>query len=264
MKDILKKLFLLLGLKIKRTGKGLLGKIFPIQEYQLTQKGYPLKCHPTEEDKYKWLQNLGIKTIIDVGGYNGDFALEIHKILPNAKIYSFEPLQDTFNQLKAKLEKIPNSQAFNIALGDMKGKTTIYHNDFSPCSSILEVSDSMKEQAPFTQDASPETIEIDTLDDIAQDLELEQNILLKIDVQGFEDKVIKGGVNTISKVKLILTETSFQELYVGQALFSDIYKMLVDQLGFTYIGSNSQQKSPTDGYSFQEDSWFIRLKIQSR
>lgn len=259
IKNSLQNIFSLLGIEVSRTGKGLLGKIAPITEYPVTENGYLLKCHPSEKDRDKWIQELNIKTVIDIGGYVGDFAFKMHQLLPEAKIYAFEPLRDTFEKLTATLAKIPNAKAYNFAMGEAKGKTVIYRNAFNPCSSLLEVGSNLKEQLPFTQDTYPETIEIETLDNMAQELDLQENIFLKVDVQGFEDKVILGGMNTLAKVKLISIETSFQELYVGQALFGDIYKLLVDRLGFTYLGSETQQKSPSNGYPFQEDSWFIKL-----
>jgi hypothetical protein len=103
-----------------------------------------------------------------------------------------------------------------------------------------------------------EVILIDTLDNVAESLEIEKEILVKVDVQGFEDKVIAGGMKVLKQTKIVIIETSFREIYKSQPLFSDIYQTLVDELGFSYAGSWSQQKSPIDGSPFQEDSIFIK------
>jgi FkbM family methyltransferase len=258
IKKVLKTSISSVGLEVKRNGKGLLGKLSPPDRHIPKIGGYALKFVPSEEDKFKWVQSLDIRTIIDVGACTGGFASEISEILPQAKIYSFEPLIDCFKQLNKELSNRSNFRSFNFALGDTKGKERMYHNEFSPCSSLLEASDTLIEQLPFTQNMKEEIIVIDTLDNVAESLELERNILVKMDVQGFEDKVIAGGVKVLKRTKIVIIETSFREIYKSQPLFSDIYQTLVGELGFSYAGSWSQQKSPIDGSPFQEDSIFIK------
>lgn len=45
------------------------------------------------------IRNLPINTIIDIGANTGQFAKEISKIFPKAKIFCFEPLPDAFKEL---------------------------------------------------------------------------------------------------------------------------------------------------------------------
>jgi FkbM family methyltransferase len=262
MKSLVKTPLNLIGLEVKRTGKGLLGKLVPTERsiylagFPTHIKGLPLKVVPSEKDKFKWLQNMNIKTVIDVGAHTGEFALKIHQILPHAKIYSFEPLKDCFEKLNKNSKSIANLQCFNVALGEQRQETEIHHNDFSPSSSLLKLGEH-KEHFPFTQGSTKEIIQVDTLDNFTQKLSLQKNILLKIDVQGFEDKVIAGSLSTLSDVKLIIVETSFKELYKSQPLFSDIYYILT-KLDFIYLGSWGQLKSPIDGSPCQEDSIFVK------
>lgn len=258
MKKIFKKAFALIGLEIKRTGRGLCGCIFPLDKYISKVGGHSLKFAPSEKDRFKWLQHLNINTVIDIGANTGSFALEIHKILPRAKIYLFEPLEDCFRQLKENFKDLSYFQLFNIALGDKKGDTIIYHNEFPPCSSMLEGTEILREQLPFAQNVTKEVVKIDTLDNIAEKITLKENILIKMDVQGFEDRVIAGGRDVLKHSKLIIIETSFQEIYKGQPLFSNIYEVLINDLNFAYVGNWEQEKSPLDGAPFQETSLFIK------
>lgn len=57
--------------------------------------------------------------------------------------------------------------------------------------------------------------------------------------------------------EIILIETSFSELYVGQPLFAEIYQYLSEN-GFRYTGNVGQMLSPLDGTILQEDSVFRR------
>ena len=81
--------------------------------------------------------------------------------------------------------------------------------------------------------------------------------MIKIDVQGYEDKVIGGAVETISKAKAIIVEVSFRELYEGQPLFEKIFGLLSEK-GFSYFGNLYQLLSPVDGAPLQADALFVR------
>jgi len=52
----------------------------------------------------KWLSDYGINTILDIGANDGGFAKKIRQILPSTRIYSFEPLSLTFNNLVKEFE----------------------------------------------------------------------------------------------------------------------------------------------------------------
>jgi hypothetical protein len=52
---------------------------------------------------------------------------------------------------------------------------------------------------------------------------------LKLDVQGFEDRVLRGAEDTLSRVDSIEMETSFTTLYDGQANWHDLIGGLLDR-----------------------------------
>src|SRR5262245_50693685 len=181
---------------------------------------------PSEANKFAWLSRLNINTIVDIGAHEGEFATLAHQILPKATIISFEPLQAAFRQLNFNTRTVPNFKAFNCALSDKNSTTGMHRNEFTPSSSLLRMVDLHKEAFPFTRDETIETVEVKRLDDVLRGMSLQDSILVKVDVQGYEDKVILGGENVISRAKLLLVETSFQTLYESQPLFGEVYDML--------------------------------------
>lgn len=209
-----------------------------------------------EARKTFWLRNMGINTILDVGANTGQFAKSIHQVFPDATIYSFEPLKDCYEELIANFKDVDNFQAFNLALGDETGQVEINHNEFSPSSSFLPLATLHKDSFPFAQKERIQKVEIARLDDIATHLKLKEPILVKLDVQGFEDKVISGGLQVISQASILIVELSVELLYEGQPLFGDIYKTLVN-LGFRYRGNYDQLLDPNDGKVLQIDGIFI-------
>ncbi|MFM7369285.1 MAG: FkbM family methyltransferase, partial [Sphaerospermopsis kisseleviana] len=86
------------------------------------------------------------------------------------------------------------------------------------------------------------------------------NILIKLDVQGYELSVIKGGEKTFKSAKLVIIEVSFYEFYEKQPLFDDIYKYLCN-LGFVYRGNLEQFRSRSGDKILFADAIFENLGI---
>jgi hypothetical protein len=88
-------------------------------------------------------------------------------------------------------------------------------------------------------------------------MEIDPQLLVKIDVQGYEADVIRGATRTLSMARYVLTEVSFDELYSGQPLFGAVHDLLRDA-GFRHAGSLDQLVSPLDGSVLQADALFVR------
>lgn len=208
--------------------------------------------------KHLWLQNFNFKTIIDIGANKGQFASRFRLLFPSAQIYSFEPIPSDFNILCTRFKNDRNFKGFNIGLGEVAGAFDFFQNDFSDSSSLLKMKSFHKENFPKTQNESLIKIQVETLDHLSsKELELNSQILVKIDVQGYEKMVILGGIETIKKASVLIVEVSFKELYENQVYFDSIYSLLKD-LGFSYMGNYDQLISPIDGSILQADGIFIR------
>jgi hypothetical protein len=101
-----------------------------------------------------------------------------------------------------------------------------------------------------------ETITVKKLDDLFNELNVDGKFMVKIDVQGFEDRVIKGGIESLKKADSILIETSFEELYEDQLLFDGIYQLLTG-IGFIFKGNVTQAINKKDGRILYAESLFI-------
>jgi len=204
-----------------------------------------------------WFHDLGINTILDIGANTGQFAITMSLMLPDAKIYAFEPILDCFQELKKRMENFKNCTAINVGVGDMNTESEFEYNAFSPSSSFLKMTNQHKEIYPFTAESKTIILKLTTLDSFVENLTITEPLLVKIDVQGYEEKVLCGGEKTIKRAKLVIVENSFETLYEGQPSFNDIYNILVSW-GFTYLGNIGQSHSPSTGKILQEDSIFIK------
>lgn len=208
-------------------------------------------------DELAWFRALGFRTVLDVGANTGQFARLARGYFPACQIYSFEPLGDCFSSLERAFRDDARFRAFNVAVGDHEGVTEMHRSDFSPSSSLLPMGALHKHAFPATSTGRVERVRVARLDDVLAAEKLEQPMLVKLDVQGYEDKVIAGAPRILSQALAVVTEMSVEPLYEGQALFDDIYRSLVD-LGFTYRGNWEQLRNPKDGRVLQVDGIFVR------
>jgi len=207
--------------------------------------------------EYAYVASLNIKTVIDVGAHTGEFARMIKEILPEAAIFSFEPLKAEFESLQQQMQNGAGFMAFNCAVGDRNETIEIHRSSYAQSSSLLPMAQLHKEAFPVSAGHSVEMVEVKRLDDVLRGFELKPEILIKIDVQGYEDKVIAGAAETIDRAKAIIVEVSFRELYEGQPLFAGIFELLSAK-GFRYFGNLYQLLSPIDGAPLQADALFVR------
>lgn len=204
-----------------------------------------------------WFKSLKIDSVLDIGANDGQFTKTILALLPSANIYSFEPLPDCFEKLQEFANKHSSVKVFNAGLGDESGVISFERNDYSPSSSFLKINDTHKQAFTFTEKSSIVEVKIERLDDIATGLNLGNSLFIKIDVQGYEDKVLKGGEVTIKNAKIIIVETSFVPLYESQPLFDDVYSIF-KEWGFSYCGMNDQLSDPNTGQILQGDAIFTK------
>lgn len=134
---------------------------------------------------------------IDIGCHKGEILDEILKFAPKGKHYAFEPLPHLYGFLKEKYRN-KNITVFSVALFDSKGKTTFNYVVNAPAYSGI------KKRHYDIPDAeiSELTVETDLLDNLIP--ENTRIDFIKIDVEGAELSVLKGGVKTISRCKPVI------------------------------------------------------------
>jgi len=206
---------------------------------------------------YSWLKSLKIDTVLDIGANTGQFVSEIREILPEAYIFSFEPQTQVYRQLLRSWGHDTRFRAFNVAVGDENCTADFHQSASSPSSSLLPMTELHLKNFPTTMEKGVEKVQVARLDDFAAQLSIGDHVLVKVDVQGAEDKVLRGGENTLRNAEIIVIESCFQELYQGQMLFKDLADFLYS-LGFRYLGGlYGYLVSPLDGSNLCEDSVFI-------
>jgi FkbM family methyltransferase len=206
------------------------------------------------------LRRLPIRTIIDVGANRGQFADEALAFFPHAHIISFEPQPEIFRVLayRAAIGR-GHITPVNLALGDTESTARMQvHVDWDYSSSLLDTTPLAHQLYPYQQEQSTLEVRVTTLDRYFQEsgLRLESDILVKIDAQGYDDRVIRGGPAVFRRARAVIVEINLDNLYEHQGSFKDIFDML-DGFGYRYVG-NLDQTYAADGHVVFIDGVFVR------
>jgi FkbM family methyltransferase len=219
--------------------------------------GFDFHRYKKAADPLVYLKTLGINTVVDIGANVGQFAKEIRTLLPDADIHSFEPLVDCYEALKQNMAGDAHFTAYPVALGETREESAINRSSYSLSSSLRPMADEHKRLFPHTAGQTIERVRVERLDDMLAGKTLRPEVLLKIDAQGYEDKVLAGGPRVLGQAKVAILEASFVELYEGQPLFADVYDIMRKE-GFDYRGALHQKIDSTTGKILFEDALFIR------
>jgi len=164
----------------------------------------------------------------DVGANVGIFSIYAALREPKAKVYAFEPEYSNLHQLKMNIinnDLTHNIIPFAFAISDQTGVSYLHIQDFTPGAALsTEQRESINKT--FGKDVIwKEGIGTSTLDSISDNLDLQPN-LIKIDVDGNELKILKGGKKVFSNNKL---RTIIIEMIETLPNYSEIKKYLNDK-----------------------------------
>jgi FkbM family methyltransferase len=197
-----------------------------------------------ERERWQVVQGFDLRTILDVGANEGQFAAHMRKLCPQARIFSFEPLPEVHSILIERFRTDAMVTAVNLAIGDRAGEVLMNRSEQSHSSSLLPMGALHRDEFPASAGHSQVSVSVVRLDDwVAANSTLPAGeLLVKLDVQGFESAAIDGGQETLRRARLAIIEVSFYELYEGQALFAGIFERMA-ALGYVFRGCVEQHYS---------------------
>jgi FkbM family methyltransferase len=202
-------------------------------------------------------QGLLPRTVLDVGANTGQFAVASAKLFPNVRVRSFEPVPECFEELRENVRGLGNVVAYPLALGESEGEVSFHVNAYSHSSSALPLTQAHREAFPDARETRTTTVKVSTLDRVFAGTELPRPVLLKLDVQGYEARVLRGGAETLKHVDYVVLEASFKPLYEGEMLFMDVVR-LMEGHGFRFERPVGWLAAPRSREILQMDALFVR------
>jgi FkbM family methyltransferase len=161
-----------------------------------------------EYDLHKFLKEDFV--VFDIGANIGVFTCFAANLVKKGKVFAFEPVSMVFDILKKNAENYQNIEAFQLGFGSREETKEILIRTWNPGYSTIEDSAIQRPKESFD---IKENIKISKLDNIVNKLNLEKINFIKIDVEGYEIEVLKGGIETIKKFRPILGISLHNQLF---------------------------------------------------
>ena len=170
--------------------------------------------------------------VMEVGANIGAHTLSIAQTLRhgNGKLYSFEPTNYAFGKLRRNLSlnDFQNVVIERIALSDVNQRQEI-HRASTPETMPFKASWDKRSHGPKSQ--TTDEIQFVRLDDYVKENGINRMDFLKIDVDGYELRVIRGGLETLTTLRpTIIIELGTTLERVGDSV-QDLIET-IDGLGY--------------------------------
>ena len=201
------------------------------------------------------------RTVIDVGANRGQFARAAAVCFPQAVVHAFEPLTVCHEQLRQVAGALPQITIHPFALGDSTGMVEMFQNDYSPSSSLLPMEQLHRELWPKTANTKSISVPLDTLDNVTARRGVQGPVFLKLDVQGFELRVLRGAKQTLQETSIVMSEVLFEGLYEGQADLRTLTNFLADQ-GFRFLEFAEERRLPPLERLVYADAVFVKESLK--
>jgi len=206
-----------------------------------------------------FFNNFKINKVFDIGANIGQYAINLRKQGYKGKIISFEPLPNAYLEL---VKNSSNDSLWKIhprtALGSTNGFKRIFESQNCYSSSILKVLDKHLEGDKGAKIIDEHKVKIKKLDTIFVNyFKKNDNILVKIDSQGYEDKILKGFNNNINKCLAIQIELSLVRLYKNQKTY-EYFLNFFKKKNFFLWSITPSFINRKDGQHLQFDAIFVK------
>ena len=205
------------------------------------------------------LRRLGIERVLDIGSNSGQFAQKLRSFGYPGVIYSVEP------QAAAYAELLRNASAdlrwFPLArqgAGSSSGFIDLNLAENGWSSSVLEVHDKHVRAEPTTRIVGRERVYVAAADSLLDPTLMADIEAVKIDVQGYEDRVLDGYLPQLDNVRLLMLELSLVECYQGAKNLFALDERLTQQHGFSRVSLEPAYYDEVSGVVQQYDGIYHR------
>jgi FkbM family methyltransferase len=178
----------------------------------------------------KLILGRGLHCLIDGGAHFGETALNFADEFPDALIFSFEPTPEAFEELRRNTTCYPNIKLINACLGEKNGTAILHVNNDTQTNSLLETAKESSRwvASELAMEKTTAEVPVYALDDFVPEQINRPVDLLKLDVQGYEQKVLQGAARLLGRAAfpLIYLEICYVPQYRGQTSLPDLYGLL--------------------------------------
>lgn len=191
-----------------------------------------------------WCRNTESPVIFDVGANNGFIATQLAQLLSNQcpRIFAFEPVPSTFAQLKLSIEQLDLQRSVTPVCCAVSNDARIARISYNPRESLFaQIEEDGHNPRVGSKSSFVATI---TIDQVTDSLRITPS-LIKLDVEGYERRVLQGALRLLSSDNAPAICLEWNPLTMGEAGTSPAE--LINSLpnyDFYYINDFEGQKLP--------------------
>ncbi len=156
---------------------------------------------PTEEERFLMGMECEGKVVYDIGANVGLMTLFFARSVgPTGYVVAFEPHPDSFRRLSrnVRVNRLRHVRLVNVGVGAETTALTLYQPSRHLSGAALTGGRVFQ---PDEGKPIEFTVQIDTLDNLVNRLELPAPDFVKVDVEGYEVQVLRGAMQTIQQHK---------------------------------------------------------------
>tara|TARA_S200000501_G_C20776198_1_gene722800 strand:- start:228 stop:1022 length:795 start_codon:yes stop_codon:yes gene_type:complete len=214
--------------------KKIINQCLGILGYRIVKKRSILLDYTNINENIKFLLRDKHPVIFDLGANRGQSIKRFKKIFPYSQIYCFEPIEKFIQELTAAYNNDKSIILNNCGVGDVDGKLKFNQYPGSGISSFNKIIPGTKwANARIGKNEEKLVKQVDTkivtLDNYCSKNNINSINFLKIDVQGYESKVLKGAINLLksSIIDIIEFEIHHDEIYENTQNMYDLEQYLI-------------------------------------
>lgn len=203
----------------------------------------------------------GIDLVLDVGAHDGEFGAELRHLGYKGAIVSFEPSPEQLDRLRVRAAAEQNWSVQALALSSSAGTATLHRYADGHFDSLHHGEARGGRFAAGLALQSEIVIKTVRLDAVWNDVVRSgATVLLKVDTQGHDLKVIEGAGDRLANVALIQCEVAETPLYEGAPTLGDVLARL-RPAGFSLASLEPVSRGPDHLTVIEFDCLFVNRRV---
>jgi FkbM family methyltransferase len=182
------------------------------------------------------LRLLDVDCVLDVGANRGQYARLLRRIGYRGRIVSFEPVPESFAELRRLAGNDPKWATVPFALGAADALLPIHVTKVTEFSSLRTPTEYARDTFPGSAVTRTVDVPVRRLDDVwAEHVGSVHRVHLKLDTQGYDQQVLEGAREVLDRVVSVQTELAVKSVYEGVPRYAEAIPRL-EASGFELTG----------------------------
>lgn len=192
-----------------------------------------LEVHRTkssfDEARLYAIHAMNVSLVIDGGAIEGQWAKRLRRDGYSGRIISIEPGSRAFSKLQSSSRDDEVWETLNVALGSKRARAHLFLSSNDGMSSSLKKPDRHLVDFPTVKFAGTEEVSVTTLENLLE--EIHENVMVKLDIQGFEMEALEGIGMARNKISVIELEMTLLPMYHNEFTLGKIL-VVIENMGF--------------------------------